>query len=74
MRVRFVIAAGQHFAFRSNNRSAPYAETAFGYLLAVIDTIHAEHIPTISLIGWHQRVTMRIVVQLCGLEDQAIGA
>lgn len=74
VRVRFIVTAGQHFTGGRNDTSAPYAPTSVGSFFAVVESVCALLVSAISWVRDHERMPMTVVVQLCGFEDESVGA
>jgi hypothetical protein len=72
VRVGLIVTTGKDLAGCGDYRSAPRPETAFREGFAVVMTVCALDVTAVFRVGRYQRVPVGVVVQLCGLEDQAI--
>ena len=72
--MRLIIAAGKYIAVGGDYYPAPHPQTAAVQALAVIETVDTFGVTTIPLVGRHERMSLLVVVELGGLEDQAVGA
>jgi len=72
--VCFVVAAREHFSAGGDDTSAPNAQTTAAAMLTVEESVLALFVPAVPCIGRHQRMPVRIIVQLCGLECQSVGS
>lgn len=71
--VGLVVTARQEFAGGGDDRSAPCPETTERERFAVVTSVGALDVPAVSGIRRNQRMTIGVVVELRGLEDQTVG-
>ena len=72
--VRLIVTTGQDIAIRRDDRSAPYTETAFAQFATMVFAVIAQDIPAVFRVRGHQRMSILIVVELGGFEDQPVGS
>ena len=83
--VRFVVAAWEYIAMGSQHAACPQAiaggdtrerlpQLAERVALQTISAIGALLVATVAVTRRHERVSVLIIIELCGLEREAVGA
>ena len=69
-----VVTTGKDLAGGGDDRTAPSAKTTARERFAVVTSVGALDVPAVSGIRGHQRMTVGVVVELRGLENQTVCA
>ena len=74
MRMILIITTGQDIAVGGNHYPTPDTETTLAEGFAVPESVGMLLVAAVAGLGWHERMTMAVVVELGGLADQPVRA
>jgi hypothetical protein len=74
VRMILIIATRQDIAVGGNHYPTPDAETTLAKRFAVPESVGMLLVAAVAGLGGHERMTMAVVVELGGLEDQSVRA
>ena len=72
MRMILIITTGQDIAVGGNHYPTPDAETTLAEGFAVPESVGVLLVAAVAGLGGHERMTVTVVVELGGLEDEPV--